>query len=153
MERLGLGPEVLLSDNPKLVYGRMTGWGQDGPMAQTNTLGVSYSYAARQQIGNFLFAADKGNNRIRVLNSNTMDQIAVINIKNGEVKPHGGRALTTDEVSVIEAWMHNRRKVLATRDLDDIHRAVDHLNLTTQWAQSRATDDQSNDLPIIEIIY
>ena len=33
MERLGLGPETLLSDNPKLVYGRMTGWGQTGPMA------------------------------------------------------------------------------------------------------------------------
>ena len=33
MERLGLGPEVLLRDNPKLVYGRVTGWGQDGPLA------------------------------------------------------------------------------------------------------------------------
>jgi alpha-methylacyl-CoA racemase len=33
MERLGLGPETLLADNPKLVYGRMTGWGQTGPMA------------------------------------------------------------------------------------------------------------------------
>ncbi|MEN8677428.1 MAG: CaiB/BaiF CoA-transferase family protein [Alteriqipengyuania sp.] len=33
MERLGLGPEVLLSDHPKLVYGRMTGWGQSGPYA------------------------------------------------------------------------------------------------------------------------
>ena len=33
MERLGLGPEVLLGDNPKLVYGRVTGWGQDGPLA------------------------------------------------------------------------------------------------------------------------
>ena len=33
MERLGLGPEELLSDNPKLVYGRMTGWGQTGPYA------------------------------------------------------------------------------------------------------------------------
>lgn len=31
MERLGLGPDELLSDNPRLVYGRMTGWGQDGP--------------------------------------------------------------------------------------------------------------------------
>ncbi|MDC0886187.1 CaiB/BaiF CoA-transferase family protein [Altererythrobacter sp.] len=31
MERLGLGPEELLKDNPKLVYGRMTGWGQTGP--------------------------------------------------------------------------------------------------------------------------
>ncbi|MBX3528994.1 MAG: CoA transferase [Rhizobiaceae bacterium] len=33
MERLGLGPEMLLARNPRLVYGRMTGWGQDGPMA------------------------------------------------------------------------------------------------------------------------
>ena len=33
MERLGLGPEALLHDNPKLVYGRVTGWGQDGPLA------------------------------------------------------------------------------------------------------------------------
>jgi len=33
MERLGLGPDVLLARNPKLVYGRMTGWGQTGPMA------------------------------------------------------------------------------------------------------------------------
>jgi alpha-methylacyl-CoA racemase len=32
MERMGLGPDVLLSDNPKLVYGRMTGWGQFGPL-------------------------------------------------------------------------------------------------------------------------
>jgi alpha-methylacyl-CoA racemase len=33
MERLGLGPEPCLQHNPKLVYGRMTGWGQDGPLA------------------------------------------------------------------------------------------------------------------------
>jgi len=34
MERMGLGPDVCLARNPKLVYGRMTGWGQDGPWAQ-----------------------------------------------------------------------------------------------------------------------
>ena len=34
MERLGLGPDPCLARNPKLVYGRMTGWGQDGPLAQ-----------------------------------------------------------------------------------------------------------------------
>lgn len=34
MERLGLGPEAMLAANPRLVYGRMTGWGQDGPRAQ-----------------------------------------------------------------------------------------------------------------------
>ncbi len=33
MERLGLGPEVLHADNPRLVYGRMTGWGQEGPLS------------------------------------------------------------------------------------------------------------------------
>lgn len=33
MERLGLGPDILLRDNPRLIYGRMTGWGQDGPLA------------------------------------------------------------------------------------------------------------------------
>ena len=33
MERLGLGPGELLKDNPKLVYGRVTGWGQDGPLS------------------------------------------------------------------------------------------------------------------------
>ncbi len=34
-ERLGLGPDECLARNPRLVYGRMTGWGQDGPLAQT----------------------------------------------------------------------------------------------------------------------
>ena len=33
MERLGLGPDVCLKRNPKLVFGRMTGWGQTGPLA------------------------------------------------------------------------------------------------------------------------
>ncbi len=35
MEQLGLGPEECMAVNPKLVYGRVTGWGQDGPLAQT----------------------------------------------------------------------------------------------------------------------
>ena len=42
MERLGLGPDVLLGDNPKLVYGRMTGWGQDGPMAPLAGHDINY---------------------------------------------------------------------------------------------------------------
>ena len=41
-ERLGLGPEVLLADNPKLVYGRMTGWGQFGPYAQAAGHDINY---------------------------------------------------------------------------------------------------------------
>ncbi len=42
MERLGLGPEVCLARNAKLVYGRMTGWGQDGPMAHAAGHDINY---------------------------------------------------------------------------------------------------------------
>lgn len=41
-ERLGLGPEPLLAANPKLVYGRMTGWGQTGPMAPEPGHDINY---------------------------------------------------------------------------------------------------------------
>ncbi len=42
MERLGLGPDALLGRNPRLVYGRMTGWGQDGPLAKTAGHDIGY---------------------------------------------------------------------------------------------------------------
>jgi len=42
MERLGLGPEAMLARNPKLVYGRMTGWGQDGPLAARAGHDINY---------------------------------------------------------------------------------------------------------------
>lgn len=42
MERLGLGPDVCLQRNPKLVYGRMTGWGQDGPWAKRAGHDINY---------------------------------------------------------------------------------------------------------------
>jgi len=41
-ERLGIGPAVLLADNPKLVYGRMTGWGQTGPYAPAAGHDINY---------------------------------------------------------------------------------------------------------------
>ncbi len=42
MERLGLGPDVCLDRNPRLVYGRMTGWGQEGPLAQVAGHDINY---------------------------------------------------------------------------------------------------------------
>lgn len=42
MERLGLGPDVCLARNPRLVYGRMTGWGQAGPLAQAAGHDLNY---------------------------------------------------------------------------------------------------------------
>ncbi len=42
MEKLGLGPDVCLDRNPRLVYGRMTGWGQEGPIAQAAGHDINY---------------------------------------------------------------------------------------------------------------
>lgn len=42
MERLGIGPDVVLARNPKLVYGRMTGWGQNGPLAERAGHDINY---------------------------------------------------------------------------------------------------------------
>lgn len=42
MERLGLGPDIVLQRNPKIIFGRMTGWGQDGPLAQTVGHDINY---------------------------------------------------------------------------------------------------------------
>src|SRR5579862_9017829 len=42
MERLGLGPDVVQAKNPRLVYGRMTGWGQEGPLAQAAGHDINY---------------------------------------------------------------------------------------------------------------
>jgi hypothetical protein len=96
-----------------------------------------YYFRVREN-GALVFRVDTENRQRRI----EMDQIAVVNIRNGEIKPHGDRVLTDEDVSVIRDWMFDRQIVLAERDVDDILRSVDHLNLTTQWAQSRATDDQ-----------
>ncbi|WP_439110075.1 hypothetical protein [Lentibacter sp.] len=88
--------------------------------------------------GAFVFRVDTENRQRRI----EMDQIAVVNIRNGEIKPHGGRELSPEDMAAIEQWMDERTRLLAYRDIDDIHRAVDYLNTTTQWAQSKATDAQ-----------
>ncbi|MDG1288675.1 MAG: hypothetical protein P8O11_03010 [Lentibacter sp.] len=88
--------------------------------------------------GAFVFRVDTENRQRRI----EMDQIAVVNIRNGEIKPHGGRELTPEDLAAIKQWMEERNRLLAYRDIDDIHRAVDYLNTTTQWAQSKATDEQ-----------
>ncbi|MFH1998195.1 MAG: YncE family protein [Planctomycetota bacterium] len=46
-----------------------------GPLADSSTIGQAFEFGSRQQIGNFLFVADKSNNTVHVLNSNTMDEI------------------------------------------------------------------------------
>ncbi|MGB5559322.1 MAG: hypothetical protein WBN04_15085 [Paracoccaceae bacterium] len=96
-----------------------------------------YYFRVREN-GAFVFRVDTENRQRRI----DMDQIAVVNVKNGEIKPQGDRQLTEQDMKVISDWMAERVELLARRDIDDIHRTIDHLNLTAHWANSRATDAQ-----------
>lgn len=71
-----------------------------------------------------------------------MQQIAIANIRNGEVKPHGDQVPTAAERNTIEGWIVERRKLLEERRVDDLKRTTDHLNLSAQWVQTKATDAQ-----------
>ncbi len=94
-----------------------------------------YYFRVREN-GAAVFRVDTENRQRRI----EMDQIAVLNIKNGEIKPHGGRSLTAADQTAIETWMADRQTLLAQRDRDEILRTIDQINLTAQWAQSRASD-------------
>ncbi len=100
-----------------------------------------YYFRIREN-GAVVFKVDTENRHRRI----DMDQIAMVNIRNGDVKPHGNRVLSPEDLAAIETWKADRRATLASRDLDDIHRTIDHLNLTTQWAQSKADPDQLDDV-------
>jgi hypothetical protein len=97
----------------------------------------NYYFRVREN-GAAVFRVDTENRQRRI----EMDQIAIINMRNGEIKPHGERRLSEDDLARIHGWMEERASILANRDIDDIHRAVDYLNLTTQWVQSKANPDQ-----------
>ena len=100
-----------------------------------------YYFRVREN-GAFVFRVDTENRQRRI----EMDQIAVVNIRNGEIKPHGDRQLSDVDLDEIKQWMSHRSALLAQRDIDDIHRAVDYMNLTTQWVQSKASEDQLEDV-------
>ncbi len=96
-----------------------------------------YFFRVREN-GAFVFRVDTENRQSRV----ELDQIAVVNIKNGEIKPHGDRTLSEADQAAISDWIEERRALLAQRNVDDILRTVDHLNMTAHWVQTKAEDDQ-----------
>lgn len=95
-----------------------------------------YYFRIREN-GAVLFKVDTENRQRRI----ELDEIATINLKNGNVKAHGDHVLTPHERALIKDWIATRSAELARRDIDDIRRAVDHLNLTAHWAQTRASDE------------
>lgn len=96
-----------------------------------------YYFRVRDK-GASVFRVDTENRQRRI----DMEEIALVNLRNGAIRAHGERALTPGETAAIQAWMAGRKALLARREVDDILRAIDHMNLTAHWAQSRATDAQ-----------
>ena len=96
-----------------------------------------YYFRIREN-GAAVYRVDTENRQRRI----EMVELATVNVKNGNIKPHGEVVLTQADLKVIRAWMAERVALLAARDVDDIHRAVDYLNMTTQWVQTKASDDQ-----------
>ncbi|GAB1364461.1 hypothetical protein MASR1M32_36970 [Rhodobacter sp.] len=96
-----------------------------------------YYFRIREN-GAAVFRVDTENRQRRI----ELDEIAMVNVKNGNIKPHGETRLTPEDLKAIGDWLSSRRALLEARDVDDILRAVDHLNLTAQWVQSKASDDQ-----------
>jgi hypothetical protein len=88
--------------------------------------------------GAFVFRLDTENRQRRI----EMDQIATVNMRNGEIKAQGDRQLSLHDIDAIKEWMEERAQVLAHREIDDILRAIDYLNTTAHWVQSRATEEQ-----------
>jgi hypothetical protein len=96
-----------------------------------------YYFRIREN-GAAVFRVDTENRNRRI----ELEEIATVNVRNGTVKPHGETVLTPADKAAIDRWLAERRALLEARDVDDILRAVDHLNLTTQWVQARATGAQ-----------
>ena len=96
-----------------------------------------YYFRIREN-GAVVFKVDTENRQRRI----ELEEIATVNVRNGNIKPHGEVKLTPADLAVIEDWLVKRRALLEARDVDDILRAVDHMNLTTQWVVSKATDAQ-----------
>ncbi len=96
-----------------------------------------YYFRIREN-GAAVFRVDTENRQRRI----EFEEIAAVNVRNGNIKPHGDRKLAPEELRVIRDWLAERQTLLAARDVDDILRAIDHMNLTTHWAQSKASDDQ-----------
>ena len=96
-----------------------------------------YYFRVREN-GAFVFRVEAADRMRRI----ELEQIAVVNIRSKEVKPHGNRTLTAQDERAIRDWMSDRLDLIEARDLDDILRTVDHLNQTAHWAQSKAGDVQ-----------
>ncbi|QPM88892.1 hypothetical protein [Pseudooceanicola algae] len=88
--------------------------------------------------GAFVFRVGRDDRQRRL----GLDQIAAVNIRNGEIKPQGDHVLDDEETAVIRKWMVGRRALLAARQAEEIRATIESINLTAQWVQTKASPEE-----------
>ena len=86
--------------------------------------------------GAVVFRVDTDNRQRRI----ELEQIAVVNIRNGEIKAHGDTDLNDTDNAAISGWMTNRNSLLAAREQRRVADTIEAMNLTAHWAISSASD-------------
>ena len=92
--------------------------------------------------GALVFRVDPVNRQKRI----DLDQIAVINSRNGEVKTTGNADISASEQQAMLNWLAKRQELTNQREMDDIHRTIDQINMTAHWAQAKATPQQLDEV-------
>ena len=92
-------------------------------------------YFRTKENGAAVFRVDTENRQNRL----AMQHIAMVNVKNGKINPQSNEQPTPSETAQIEAWLTERRTVLATRGADDAARTLDQIKGLAQYYQSSAT--------------
>jgi hypothetical protein len=98
--------------------------------------GTEYFFRVREN-GAVVFRIDPESPTRRI----EMTQIAVVNVKNGEIRPHGDGVLSEADRKAVEDWLERRRDVLRARELGEIEKTVEQLNLAANWVQQKATPE------------
>ncbi len=94
-------------------------------------------YFRIRENGASVYRVDTENRQRRI----ELNEIALVNVRNGNIKPHGDAILDEADRAAILGWLEDRRALIERREQDDAQRAIEQLNLTTHWAQSRASDE------------
>ena len=68
--------------------------------------------------------------------------IANINLHKGIVKPRGKTEMTEQDREAISSWMDSRQARRMARTIEDLHRLIEQMNLTIEWATSSATEEE-----------
>lgn len=106
------------------------------------TQGLDRLFFRTRENGATVFRLDTENRQRRL----DMEQIAVVNIRNGQIRAAGDKELSDQDMAEIREWMAARETVLAEREIDDIRRCIDYLNQTAHWLQTRASDEQLDEV-------